>query len=218
MPAPLLLAPRSYAGEAISSWVKRVAARYDIAAHHLVSHLLYGHQVSVGRTEQLNHRADATLEVALGKATRFDPRGSKADASPAMTAAPHAGTGCAPAWCPVCIRGDLAHLGEVYERAIWRLGCCVLCPRHGVPLHDTCRHCAAEAPCHFRGIIGLHRLACNTCGRQVDSALCRNGGLDDEGARGRRQSTRCSAHPQSHRADRESPKRRACRIRRARFP
>ena len=30
-------------------------------------------------------------------------------------------------------------------------GCCVLRPQHGVPLADTCRHCAAAAPCHFRG-------------------------------------------------------------------
>jgi hypothetical protein len=45
---------------------------------------------------------------------------------------------------------------------------------HGVPLDD---------PCHFRGVNGLLRLACNTCGRQVDPTLCRNGGLDDEGAR-----------------------------------
>ena len=183
MPAPLPLAPRPYAGEAISSWVKRVAARYDIAAHHLVSHLLDGYQVSVGRAERLDHRADATLEMALGKATRFD----LARIESLRIAGDDGSASCwhrmCPAWCPVCIRGDLAHLGEVYERAIWRLGCCVLCPRHGVPLDDTCRHCAAEAPCHFRGVNGLLRLACNTCGRQVDPTLCRNGGLDDEGAR-----------------------------------
>ena len=63
----------------------------------------------------------------------------------------------------------------------WAAVCSV--PRHGVPLDDTCRHCAAEAPCHFRGVNGLLRLACNTCGRHVDPTLCRNGGLDDEGAR-----------------------------------
>jgi len=183
MPVPLPLAPRPYAGEAISSWVKRVAARYDIAAHHLVSHLLDGYQVSVGRTERLDHRADATLEVALGKATRFDLARIKS----LRIAGDDGSASCwhrmCPAWCPVCIRGDLAHLGEVYERAIWRLGCCVLCPRHGVPLDDTCRHCTAEAPCHFRGVNGLLRLACNACGRQVDPRLCRNGRLDDEGAR-----------------------------------
>ena len=52
----------------------------------------------------------------------------------------------------------------------------------GCALDDTCRHCAAEAPCHFRGVNGLLRLACKTRGRQVDPTLCRNGGLDDEGA------------------------------------
>jgi hypothetical protein len=126
---------------------------------------------------------DATLEMALGKATRFD----LARIESLRIAGDDGSASCwhrmCPAWCPACIRGDLAHLGEVYERAIWRLGCCVLCPRHGVPLDDTCRHCAAAASCHFRGVNGLLRLACTMCGRQVDPALCRNGGPDDEGAR-----------------------------------
>jgi hypothetical protein len=137
MPAPLPLAPRPYAGEAPSSWVKRVAARYDIAAHHLVSHLLDGYRVSVGRTERLDHRADVTLEVALGKAKRFDLKRIES----LRIAGDDGSASCwhrmCPAWCPACTRGDLAHLGEVYERAIWRLGCCVLC--HAMGCHSTTR-------------------------------------------------------------------------------
>lgn len=183
MPAPLPLAPRPYVGEAISSWVKRIAARYDIAAHHLVSHILDGRQVGVDRTERLDHRADVVLEGALGKVARFD----RARIESLRIVGNDGSASCwhrmCPAWCPACIRGDLEHVGEVYERATWRLGCCVLCPHHGVPLEDMCRHCVAQAPCHFRGVKGLLRLACNACGRPVDPALCRNGGLDDEGAR-----------------------------------
>jgi hypothetical protein len=149
----------------------------------LISHLLDGHQVGVGRTERLDYRTDAALEEALGKAARFD----RAWIENLRVAGDDGSASCwhrmCPAWCPACIRGDLACLGEVYERATWRLGCCVLCPRHGIPLDDTCRRCAAETPCHFRGVNGLLRLTCNACGRQVDPALYRNDGLDVEGAR-----------------------------------
>jgi Bacterial TniB protein len=37
---PLPLAPRPHPGEAVSSWVRRVAARYDILGEDLVSHVL----------------------------------------------------------------------------------------------------------------------------------------------------------------------------------
>ena len=36
---PCLLAPRRYPGEGVSSWVRRLAARYDILGIHLVRYL-----------------------------------------------------------------------------------------------------------------------------------------------------------------------------------
>ena len=74
------------------------------------------------------------------------------------------------AWCPECIRTDLAQRGEVYGRAIWRLGCCVVCPEHKVQLEDTCRRCSFDDQCHFQCADGLLRLVCKTCIRPVDPA------------------------------------------------
>jgi hypothetical protein len=170
-------------GEAISSWVRRIAARYDIAAHHLVSHILDERQVGVDRAERLDHRADVVLEDALGRAARFDLARIESLRIVGNDGSASCWHRTCPAWCPACIRGDLERVGEVYERATWRLGCCVLCPHHGVPLEDMCRHCVPQVPCHFRGVKGLLRLACNACGRPVDPALCRNGESDHEGAR-----------------------------------
>jgi hypothetical protein len=140
VPAPLPMAPRPYAKEAISSWVKRVAARYDIAAHHLVSHLLHGHQVSVGRTERLDHCADAALEVALGKASGSTSRGSKAYASPAMTAAPYAGTGCARPGVPLAS----AATSRTWERFmnVPPGGWAVVCPAHTMGAGKSIRRSA----------------------------------------------------------------------------
>jgi hypothetical protein len=183
MPAPLPLAPRPYVGEAISSWVKWIAARYDIAAHHQVSHIIDRRQVGVDRTERLDHRADVVLEGALGRAALFDLARIERLCIVGNDGSASCWYRLCPAWCPACIRGDLEHRGEVYERATWRLGCCVLCPHHGMPPEDACRHCVTQVPCHFRGVKGLLRLACNACGGPVDPGLCRNGELDDEGAR-----------------------------------
>lgn len=181
MPPPLPLAPRPYPGEAVSSWVTRIAARYDVLADDLVGHVLGWRSTSVGRAERLDHHTDAELEAALAKAARIPP----ATISNLRIVGDDGSTSCwhrtALAWCPECIRGDLAQHGEIYERAMWRLGCCVLCPRHQVPLEDTCRRCMAEARCHFQCADGFLRLACNTCGRLVDPAVCPERGLEDGG-------------------------------------
>ena len=180
MPAPLPLAPRPYAGEAISSWVKRVAARYDIAAHHLVSHVLDG-TVTSARTATRSS-ADASVEAALGTEPGFD----LARIESLRIAGDDGSASCwhrmCPAWCPVCIRGDLAHLGEVYERAIWRLGCCVLCPRHGC--HSMTRAGIARRRRHVTSVAstGFFDWPAIRAAGTVDPTLCRNGGLDDEGA------------------------------------
>ena len=45
---PLPLAPRPYAGEALSSWVRRIAARYDVAGDNLLTHVLQWRRSTVG--------------------------------------------------------------------------------------------------------------------------------------------------------------------------
>ncbi len=180
--APLPLAPRPRPGEALSSWVRRIAARYDLGPDNLVRHLLGQRSLVYGRAERLDSRADPDLEGALARAARIDLariQGLRIVNNDDIAWCWHRGR---PAWCPECIRCDLAHHGEIYERAIWRLGCCVLCPDHRIPLEDTCRRCTAEARCRFQWADGLLRLACNACGRLVDPAVHRaRASLDNEG-------------------------------------
>ena len=68
------------------------------------------------------HRADPELVGLLAAAARVTPARMRA-----MRVAVDDGT--APcwfreraAWCPECVRGDLARGAETYGRTIWRLG------------------------------------------------------------------------------------------------
>ena len=149
----------------------RVAARYDITAVHLAKYVLGGHPVGLHRVERLDHWADVELEPALEAAARMPSGRIKA----MRIAGEDGSTSCwhrlTSAWCRECIRSDLAETGEVYERALWRLGCCVICPDHGIPLEDRCSSCRARVRCHIKGIGGLLRLACNGCKQLIEPVL-----------------------------------------------
>ena len=150
--------------------MERVAARYDLTADHLASHVLARRSIGIYRVEHLDHRADAELELALATATQMTP-----DRIRALRIAGDDGSASCwhrltLAWCPECVRTDLLGMGEVYERALWRLGCSVMCPVHGIPLEDRCSRCMAGARCRFRAADGLLRLACTGCERLVDPA------------------------------------------------
>jgi len=168
------LAPRPYAGEAVSSWIMRVGARYDIVADDLVEHVLDRPGRAVGVASTLDYQAAPELEAALANASRFSP----AAISNLRIAGGDGSSACwhrwALAWCPICIRADLADRGELYQRAIWRLGSCVVCPEHNVPLEDSCCRCPFEDRCHFYCSRGLLGLACNTCTRPEGPAPRRN--------------------------------------------
>ncbi|MBW4092375.1 MAG: hypothetical protein HIU82_14900 [Proteobacteria bacterium] len=180
----LPLAPRPYAGEALSSWVRRIAARYDIRADDLLTHVLDWRRSTVGAASRLDYQADPELEAALAAAARVAP----ATISHLRAAGGVGSSACwqrtIVAWCPECIRTDLAQRGEVYERAIWRLGCCVVCPEHKVQLEDTCRRCSFDDRCHFECADGLLRLVCNSCTRPVDPARRPKRGWWDDGRAG----------------------------------
>jgi len=167
-PAPLPLAPRPNPGEAITSWVGRIAARYDIMAHDLVRHVLGRRSVSMDRVERLDYQADQELEAALAAAARVSPARVKA-----LRIVCDDGSACCwhrtwPAWCRDCVQADLAQGGEVYERAVWRLGSCMACPQHRTLLEDMCRRCLAGSFCRFDVRDGLSVLACGACRQQVD--------------------------------------------------
>jgi TniQ len=175
---PLPVAPRPYPGEAISSWVCRIAARYDLGADDLVAHILGYHPFGFGSTERLDYRTDALLENALAAATRVEAATIKRLRVVCEDGRAAGWHRTSPAWCPICIRGDLEERGELYERAIWRLGACVICPNHDVPLVDTCRWCVT-ASCRFLCGNGRLRLACTACGHPVDPPPGSGEGADD---------------------------------------
>ena len=180
--APLPLAARPYPGEAISSWLRRVAARYELAGDGLLRYLLGGRPGWLGQLGWLDFRSDPALEQVLAAAARLDHssivrlRIAGADGAAAFW---HR---TSPAWCPQCMQADLAAHGETYERAAWRLGCFVVCPIHMVILCDSCCGCPAAARCRFVTAGGRLRLACTKCLRVVDPARCLRGGLDDDRA------------------------------------
>jgi len=165
MSAPLPLAPRPYTGEAVSSWVRRIGARYDIVADALLEHVLDRPRRAIDVASTLDYQAAPDLEAALAYATRISP----VAISNLRIAGDDGANSCwhrwALAWCPICVRADLADHGETYERAIWRLGSCVVCPEHDAPLEDSCCRCPFEDRCHFYCSGGFLGLACNTCRR-----------------------------------------------------
>ncbi len=165
---PMPLAPRPHVGESISSWVARVAARYDITGDDLgrliIDERQSGQWVGVAC---LDHHADLISQAALASAARIDA--ARIDALRIVS-----GDGSAscwhrdtPAWCPACLQSDLLHNGEVHGRAAWRLGCSVVCPIHNVVLDHRCRRCDADARCRYRPADGRLGLICDVCERPV---------------------------------------------------
>jgi hypothetical protein len=112
--------------------------------------------------------ADPGLEAALAAAAQVAPERLRA-----LRIVPGDGsTSCwhreGVAWCPACVQDDVARWGETYERATWRLGCCVLCPDHGVLLKDQCRRCYPASRAHFWHAGGRMTLICVQCRRLPD--------------------------------------------------
>lgn len=173
--ALLPLVPRPHDGEALSSWIGRIGARYDIAADDLLAHVTGWRRSTVGAADRLDHHEDPELEAALAQAASV----ARGTIGKLRIAGDDGSASCwhrtAVVWCPDCIHGDLAQRGEVYGRAIWRLGCCVLCPQHQIRLEDVCRRCAFEGQCNFCCSGGLLGLACRTCTRPVGPVPGRQG-------------------------------------------
>ncbi|HTI84261.1 MAG TPA: TniQ family protein [Acetobacteraceae bacterium] len=165
----LPVAPRPLPGEAVLSWVRRVAARYDLTASDLVALLRTGAgSVFVSRVACLNWQADGELDALLSSATRLDAariRGLRAVRVDGQE--PTAWRRYSLAWCPECLRDDLARNGEVFERAIWRLGCCAVCPTHRTRLIQTCPACTF-GHCRFEPVDGCQRLICPSCRQAAD--------------------------------------------------
>lgn len=155
-----------------------MASRYDVTTACLCRHLLNEKNFDGGRVERLDHRADPELAGLLAAGARIAPARLRA-----MRVAAADGTASCwfrqdAAWCPECVRKDLAQGPEVHERATWRLGCSVMCPDHGVLLQDACVQCWHRPRCWFRHAQGWLGLACSVCGRSPYKPNQPAGGLE----------------------------------------
>ncbi len=178
---PLPLAPRPLPGEAISSWAARTAARYDLSATDLAARLPGSRAGGAGHWNMrwLDYRADPGLEAALAAGAQVAPERLQA----LRVVLGDGSTSCwhraGVAWCPACVHEDLARWGETYEHATWRLGCCVLCPDHGIRLNDQCRRCLPASRAHFGHADGRMTLVCAQCARVLDPPKGEDTDADD---------------------------------------
>ena len=166
----LPLAPRPLPGEGVLSWVRRVAARYDLGALGFVS-LLYPPEVRVPRSRvaALDWTGEAGLDQALAAAGRLDPeRIAALRPIPDDKIQARLLRRDRTVWCDLCVRDDMARHGEAYERGAWRLGWCVACPVHGCRLDEACPSCLMGG-CSFRAVAGRVRLVCGICRGPVDA-------------------------------------------------
>jgi hypothetical protein len=165
------LAPRPFPGEAMRSWIGRVAARYDLSPAMFVAGLRDGDGVSAARLTSMERRPDPDLEHLLASAARLDVsrigalRAAMGDMSTSAVSYSYRDTF---AWCQACVCEDVAQHGESYERAAWRLGCCAVCVTHKRVLGQICPMCAC-GDVGFRPLGGRWRLTCEFCKVQIDA-------------------------------------------------
>jgi len=162
------LAPRPHVGEGISFWIARMAARYDITGDDLGRLIIDGRRSDQwGGVACLDHRADLISQAALASAARIETTridGLRIVRGDGSASCWHRD---APSWCLACLQNDLLRDGEVHGRAVWRLGCSVLCPEHDLLLDHRCRRCDADSRCRYRPVDGRLGLICDTCERPV---------------------------------------------------
>lgn len=166
---PLPVAPSPVPGEAFTSWLARLAARYDLSPEDL------GAAVDapgpIGPLQ--DHAVPLALAQALASATGLAPAAIAAlglsTAFPALSAM---WLRDRPAWCQACLAEAANEAGEVHRLALWSVGFLVVCPRHGMPLRTGADFGTwwSGAPCCARPGISLaatdgrQRASCPSCG------------------------------------------------------
>lgn len=167
---PMPVVPRPLPGEAIRSWVSRSGTRYGLTTSELLALLRGGIGVEHSRLWALDWQEDVELEALLTRASRLDA--GRIEALRALAdgwpdpADWHRWT---LAWCPACVREDLVQYGESYERAAWRLGFYVVCPKHHATLVTACPGCSSHGA-RFGPCAGRQRLLCDCCREPVEAA------------------------------------------------
>ena len=164
----LPLVPPLLCDEAISSWVARVAARYDASPYDLARVLLPKEAGYAEMYRLIDSRVCAPLEAALSEATGLPQIDFAVRRVMGLTADPRtAWPRRTPAWCPRCVIQDVARSGEVYARREWSFGGYLICPKHNRLLRTTCPRCLQQAM--YRPVDGRLRLWCSRCRSCVDT-------------------------------------------------
>jgi hypothetical protein len=181
----LPLAPRPLPGEALRSWIGRVAARYDLSPAALIAGLRDGDEVACGRLGSIDWKPDAELEHLLVQAARLESRRIAALRAPVggMSASADLFRDTL-SWCQICVGEDVIRHGESYERAVWRLGCSAICVTHGQLLSQTCPICACRKV-GFQPLGGRARLTCVFCKGWIDAPTSGRAGTAPEISRTR---------------------------------
>ena len=158
--------------EALSSWIARIAARYDLSAADLMARLPY-EDISAGMEQHIDYEAVPSLEAALCDAAGKPGDGFQGQRLPGIEANPKAAWHRKrPAWCPVCVSHDVASRGEIYFRREWGFGGLVMCPWHKCLLISDCPRCLQRP--RFRAIAGRFRIWCIYCESFADNMLAAN--------------------------------------------
>lgn len=171
----LPLAPPLLPDEALSSWIARIAARYDVSAGCLVGHLLpqdpsRGVPIWGGTAHGIDARPDPPLEAILAGATGQSEKDLATHRFPGLAAnRKGAWLRDTPAWCPICACEDVAARGEVYARQSWGVGAYLICASHGCLLVCECPRCFSRAS--YQPVQGRLRLWCDRCASAADTAL-----------------------------------------------
>jgi hypothetical protein len=129
------LAPPPYPAEALHSWLRRVAALYQMTPRQLLHAVrvrpYVGNVYSCPRVAVQSALEPPDLRY-LARLARCDPSRLGLDASRTKERLLMRDE-----WlivCPHCILANLNGGTPAYERAVWRMATCSFCPRHRVPL------------------------------------------------------------------------------------
>ena len=161
-PGRLPIVPDPFRGEALSSWLARLAARYDLRANDILHHVGVGQSAYRDLDWLMVPHVDRALAQATGISTsriagmRYGVEDGWLWDRPGR------------AWCRACLQADLLTGEESWERRSWRSGATVLCNQHRQLLEETCPVChQIGTGCLFRAYRGRIRSRCIVRDRPV---------------------------------------------------
>lgn len=163
----LPLAPRPFEDELISSWQRRVAARYAVGIAHLDTWLSVNSPVS----EDRDFHPDTENLRRWARACRLH-RNVVEKLALSRHSAPH-GYVIRPRWrgiCSACLEDDRRNKRDQHLRRAWSRAEIVACPIHRLRLRYFCPGCFTRCHLRFEYRDGLVELICSSCLAAVSRA------------------------------------------------